>query len=172
MAYIFLAGIHGVGKSTLANKLKKSLDINTFSVSDLIRKSGKSLDTITKNTTDISHNQELWKNELIKLNKRGSILLLDGHFCLLDINKNIFCLPFSTFKDTHMTKIILVENDPKITRERLLNRDNCDYSIELLEKFQDYEKQQAIKYSQENDLKIFFYNQDQLYSELLDFIIS
>ena len=41
MAYIFLAGIHGVGKSTLANKLKKSLDINTFSVSDLIRKSGK-----------------------------------------------------------------------------------------------------------------------------------
>ena len=64
MEYIFLSGIHGVGKSTLVTKLRKEIEIKSFSVSDLIRRAGKNINATAKNTSDISRNQELWKNEL------------------------------------------------------------------------------------------------------------
>ncbi|ALL23630.1 ATP-binding protein [Bacillus tropicus] len=170
MEYIFLSGIHGVGKSTLATELEKVMDIKTFSVSELIRKSGKDIDTVTKNTEHISSNQELWKVEINKLNIGDSKLLLDGHFCLLDKDKKINPLPFTTFKDTHMTKIICIEGEPQIIRERLLNRDNNEYSIALLEEFQKCELEQATRYSCENDISLFIYNETQPFSELIKFI--
>jgi adenylate kinase len=172
LEFIFLAGIHGVGKSTLSDKLKKILDIKSHSVSDLIRRSGKSLDPSIKNTGSISKNQELWKVELNRIDICDSFLLLDGHFCLLDIDENITPLPFSTFEGTHMTKIIFMMNNPQVIRERLLDRDNKDYSIELLEKFQEYEGQQAIKYSEKNNIPLFIYDEDLPFSELLNFITN
>ncbi|HFI0613086.1 AAA family ATPase [Streptococcus suis] len=33
-------GIHGVGKTTLLNKLKDSIDLTALSISDLIRQAG------------------------------------------------------------------------------------------------------------------------------------
>jgi adenylate kinase len=172
MEYIFLSGIHGVGKSTLASKLKNLIDIESFSVSDLIRRTGKNLDTSTKNTGGISQNQELWKNELHKLDIHGSILLLDGHFCLLDADKNLTPLPFSTFEDTNMTKIIFMKNNSSVIRERLLKRDKKDYSIELLENLQECELNQAMKYSADNDINLFIYDESRHLSELLNFITN
>jgi adenylate kinase len=119
LKYIFLCGIHGVGKSTLASKLKSFIDIKSFSVSDLIRKAGKKLDTSTKSTEGIQQNQDLWKKELLNLDINESILLLDGHFCLLDVAKNPTPLPFSIFDGTNMTKIIFVKNKPSVIRDRL-----------------------------------------------------
>ncbi|PEA54519.1 hypothetical protein CON64_12495 [Bacillus pseudomycoides] len=170
MDYIFLSGIHGVGKSTLAAKLKNVIDIKSFSVSDLIRKAGKRINTSTKNTNGIAQNQELWKNELNKQDNDGSILLLDGHFCLLDLEKNITALPFATFKGTHMTKIIFMQDKPQVIRERLLKRDNNEYSIELLAEFQNSEMRQAIKYSEENNIKLFIYDENASFSDLINFI--
>lgn len=172
MEYIFLSGIHGVGKSTLAAKLKNILNIDSFSVSDLIRRAGKKLDHSTKNTGNIQQNQELWKKELFKLDTKKSILLLDGHFCLLDENKNTTPLSFTTFEDINMTKIILVKNRPTIIRERLLKRDNKDYSIELLEQLQNCEQKQAMKYSAEKNIDLFIYNENMPLSNLIHFITS
>lgn len=170
MEYIFLSGVHGVGKSTLAAEIENEIDIKTFSVSDLIRQAGKSISTVTKSTENISHNQELWKVELNKLNIGKSKLLLDGHFCLLDKDRSIISLPFETFKDTHMKKIICIEVEPDVIRERLLNRDNREYSIALLDKFQKCELQQAARYACENNISLFIYNETKSFSELMNFI--
>jgi len=172
MEYIFLSGIHGVGKSTLATELKSSLDIKAISVSDLIRQSGQSLDKADKKTGNISQNQELWKNELNNLNLGTSKLLLDGHFCLLDKEKKIIPLPFSTFEGTNMVKIILLKNKPEVIRNRLLERDKADYSIELLQKFQECEMKQAKEYAIENGINLFIYDEKQPLSELLHFITN
>ncbi|WP_280559018.1 ATP-binding protein [Priestia megaterium] len=172
MEYIFLSGIHGVGKSTLATELKSSINIKSISVSDLIRQAGKTLDSSTKNTGGISKNQELWKNELNNLDLGISKLLLDGHFCLLDVDNNITPLPFTTFKDTGMTKIIFMKNKPDVIKDRLLKRDKKDYSIELLKELQDCELQQAMKYSTENEISLYVYDESQPLSELLDFITN
>ncbi|USL25103.1 ATP-binding protein [Priestia megaterium] len=172
MDYIFLSGIHGVGKSTLATELKSSINIKSISVSDLIRQAGKTLDSSTKNTGNISKNQELWKNELNNLDLGISKLLLDGHFCLLDADNNITPLPFTTFEDTGMTKIIFMKNKPDVIKDRLLKRDKKDYSIELLKKLQDCELQQAMKYSTENEISLYIYDESRPLSELLDFITN
>ncbi|PEC62927.1 ATP-binding protein [Bacillus toyonensis] len=170
MEFIFLSGIHGAGKSTLATELEKKTDIRTFSVSDLIRKAGNNMDVIDKKTENISRNQELWKSELKKLNVEGSKLLLDGHFCLLDKSRNIVALPFTTFKNTQMSKIICIKSDPQIIKERLLKRDNNEYSVALLEEFQNCELQQAMRYSRENDISLFIYDETRPFSELINFI--
>ncbi|PGN60754.1 hypothetical protein CN966_05690 [Bacillus cereus] len=170
MEYIFLSGIHGAGKSTVAAKLEKEINIKTFSVSDLIRKAGNNISTSTKNTENISNNQDLWKAELNELNIGDSKLLLDGHFCLLDKDRNMISLPFSTFKDTHMKKIICIEARPQIIRERLLNRDKKEYSVALLDEFQKCELQQATRYAGGNNISLFVYNEKKTFSELINFI--
>ncbi|MEH7623891.1 ATP-binding protein [Bacillus thuringiensis] len=170
MEYIFLSGIHGVGKSTLAAQLEKEINIKTFSVSDLIRKAGNNISTSIKSTENISSNQDLWKVELNKLNIGDSKLLLDGHFCLLNKNRNINSLPLSTFKDTCMKKIICIEAEPQIIRERLLKRDKNEYSVALLSEFQNCELQQATRYSSENNISLFVYNEKKPFSELINFI--
>ncbi|WP_264647975.1 ATP-binding protein [Bacillus thuringiensis] len=172
MEYIFLSGIHGVGKSTLVTKLQKEIEIKSFSVSDLIRKAGNNINISDKNTNGISRNQELWKTELNKIEQDGFILLLDGHFCLLDSDSNVTMLPFSTFEDTNMIKIILIKNKPQVIRERLLKRDNNEYSIDLLEEFQNSEIRQAIKYSEERHIELFIYDETEPFQELINFVRS
>ncbi|MFJ7939187.1 ATP-binding protein [Peribacillus sp. NPDC096622] len=172
MEYIFLSGIHGVGKTTLANRLKNIINIKSMSVSDLIRKAGKKLDNTKKNIDGISKNQDLWKKELNNIDIGDSKLLLDGHFCLLDIDENITRLPFSTFYDTNMTKIVLMKNNPYIIRDRLLSRDKKEYSIDLIDKFQQCEVQQAINYSTEKKVNLFIFDQDESISKLADFITT
>ncbi|MCY8232879.1 ATP-binding protein [Priestia endophytica] len=172
MEYIFLSGIHGVGKSTLAKELKSFIDIKSISVSDLIRQAGKKLDSSNKKTENISQNQELWKNELNNLELGISKLLLDGHFCLLDVKREITPLPFTTFENTDMTKIIFMKNNPTIIRERLLKRDGTDYPIKLLENLQFCEMQQAMKYSTEKGINLFIYDEKHPLSELLNFITN
>lgn len=172
MNYIFLAGIHGVGKSTLAVKLENELDLKSYSISDLIRKAGKFVDISDKKTESISQNQELWKVELKKINISEKILLLDGHFCLLDKNKNIITLPSTTFEGTQMSKIILMQKSPQTIRRNLLERDNSEYSIEFLRRFQETEKYQAIKYSKDNNIRLFNYDEGVSFLELIDFITN
>ncbi|WP_141604481.1 ATP-binding protein [Terrilactibacillus laevilacticus] len=172
MEYIFLAGIHGVGKSTLAAKLENELNLKSLSISNLIRNAGKNLDSANKRTGDISQNQELWKMELKNLKITEEILLLDGHFCLLDINKNITPLPFTTFAGTDMSKVILMQKNTQTIREQLLKRDNIEYSVDILQKLQENETYQAIKYSEENNIKLFIFNESTDFPELIDFITN
>lgn len=56
MEYIFLAGIHGVGKTTLAKKLEQEIDIKSIAISDLIREAGRMIVESDKETEDISGN--------------------------------------------------------------------------------------------------------------------
>lgn len=170
MEYVFLAGIHGVGKSTLAKRLENELNLKAFSVSDLIRNAGKKLDLADKKTDDISQNQVLWKKELSKLRISEEILLLDGHFCLLDKNNSIIPLPFETFEGTKMSKIILMRKNPKTIRGHLLKRDNREYSVDILRKLQNNEEKQAFKYSKEKNIPSFVFDESADYSKLIDFI--
>ncbi|EGO7887766.1 AAA family ATPase, partial [Enterococcus faecalis] len=48
--YIFLSGIHGVGKTTLADRINEVYPIYKKSVSDLIRNAGKRIEENDKST--------------------------------------------------------------------------------------------------------------------------
>lgn len=130
MGYIFLSGVHGVGKTTLLERIEKDEMIIHTSVSNLIRKAGKRIDSRNKKTKNISQNQNLWKKELVNLHQvNGCPLILDGHFCLLDSESKIVILPKNTFEGTDMTKIILKKEDPRIIKERIEKRDKQYWNI-------------------------------------------
>ncbi|MEC0329185.1 AAA family ATPase [Paenibacillus macerans] len=170
--YILLAGIHGSGKTFLSNKIKKHLDVDVYSISNLIRQAGTNLDKTNKYTEEITNNQTLWKRELNKINTNKKYLLLDGHFCLLDSTGLITKLPNETFSETKMNKIILVKHNPFIIRSRLQDRDKKDYPLELLTEFQLSEIEAAKLYSKQFNVPLFTYDESDPFIELLQFIDS
>ena len=107
MEYILLVGVHGVGKTTLLENLNKDVQFVPLSISDLIRQAGNKIQSSDKFTKNIPNNQELWKQELANYPfKNNDLVILDGHFTLLNQSKEIVELPFSTFDGLEISKII------------------------------------------------------------------
>lgn len=135
---IFVAGIHGSGKSTFCNKLSSSMGFSTFSCSDLIRKY-KKIELSNKLTNNISTNQDLLKLAIESYLDPNKSYILDGHFSLLDSNYNITEIPIETFINLGITEVILLNTSVDIVYNNLKNRDGNIYSKELLTKFSNAE---------------------------------
>ena len=167
---VFLSGIHGVGKTTLTNKLKNDLKIDCHSVSSLIKKSGASI-LLNKKTKNIDSNQDKWKDELQKLQiSNNKILLIDGHFCLLDEKNKIVELPLDILDGTDTNKIILMKRATSIIQERLFKRDNKLYSIDKLDCFQKKEERMAKKIAVQKNIPLYIYDENASYNALIKFI--
>ena len=167
MKYILLVGVHGVGKTTLLENLKKDVRFVALSISDLIRRAGNKIQSSDKFTKNIANNQELWKEELANYSfKDNDVVILDGHFTLLNHSKEIVELPFSTFDGLEISKIILKKENPIIIRERLEKRDNQYWEQELIESFQESEENQALEFSRLKNIPIFIYDSDLKLGEL------
>ncbi|EQH19669.1 ATP-binding protein [Clostridioides difficile] len=172
MKYIFLAGVHAVGKTTLTKELEKKIDIVSYSISDLIRKSGNNIPKNEKKTKDISNNQVLWIKELQNLNVENSTLILDGHFTLLNENEEVVPIDFNVFEKTNMDKIILIKQNPKEIKRRLLNRDGNEYSLDKIEFHQSKEEEFAKKYAKTKQIPIYIYDSNSDLESLVIFIDS
>ena len=160
-------GVHGVGKTTLLENLKKDVRFVALSISDLIRRAGNKIQSSDKFTKNIANNQELWKEELANYSfKDNDVVILDGHFSLLNHSKEIVELPFSTFDGLEISKIILKKENPIIIRERLEKRDNQYWEQELIESFQESEENQALEFSRLKNIPIFIYDSDLKLGEL------
>lgn len=171
MVYIFFSGIHGVGKTTLINRLKKdNKKIKCFSASDLIRNSGKRINNNQKFTSDIDQNQLLLKQELLKITDSNQKFFLDGHFCLLNKKGNIENVSFFTLEGTKLEKIVFLEENPVVICQRLFDRDGKKYDFDTIREFQKAEKVQAFKFSKEKDVPIFIYNNESSFEELKQFV--
>jgi len=167
LKYILLVGVHGVGKTTLLENLKKDVRFVALSISDLIRRAGNKIQSSDKFTKNIANNQELWKEELANYSfKDNDVVILDGHFSLLNHSKEIVELPFSTFDGLEISKIILKKENPIIIRERLEKRDNQYWEQELIESFQESEENQALEFSRLKNIPIFIYDSDLKLGEL------
>lgn len=170
MDYILLAGIHGVGKSTLLNQLNKVCPIEAYTICSLIKQAGVEMNDSDKQTKQISRNQNLWKKELKKIKYSYRKIILDGHFTLLNRQGNIVPLPINTFDDINISRIILKQEKPKIIQSRLLKRDNCNWDIDKIKMFQDIEEKTAEKYSLDTGTPLFVYNDSKLFNDLVNFI--
>ncbi|HEL1146944.1 TPA: hypothetical protein TVJ95_001926 [Streptococcus equi subsp. zooepidemicus] len=74
---------------------------------------------------NIANNQELWKQELAAYPfHEDEIVILDGHFTLLDSLGQIVELPYSTFDGLKINRIILKIEVPSTIQKRLMKRDN------------------------------------------------
>lgn len=142
---IFISGIHGVGKSTICDKLSNKYGIARYTCSDLIRKiNDKLLRENDKRVHNINKTQEaliLGVEEFVKEDK----IILDGHFCLLDDSGKVERIPEFVFEKLELSMIIVLYRDAKDIEKSLLSRDQIKYNYNLLNNFQEEE----IKYAKE-----------------------
>ena len=111
---IFISGVHGVGKSYFCNLLKERLGISAYTASQLITDAKQSGFSTDKKVTDIDQNQLYLLEAVENLRNQGTEFLLDGHFCLLNINGDITRIPEDTFTQLKPDAIVLLTEDPYI----------------------------------------------------------
>lgn len=152
---LFISGIHGVGKSYYCSKIQDKLTIGHYSASGII-KEYKNFLSSNKNvsSTEMLDNQELLIKGLEQLKASNEKLLLDGHFVLLDKENNIIKIPEDTFQGINPKKIIIFVDESKNIYQRLLERDNNRYSLDILTTMQDEELAQAKKVSKDIDVPL------------------
>lgn len=127
---IFLAGIHGVGKTTLSQQMTNGTEIKSVSASNLIKSSLKNINLNKKITDNIVKNQ----NHLLRAIEENldpqSKYIMDGHFCLLNKNREVEKIPLSTFIDISPLAIIVLYDD----LNKVFSRLQCRDKINVLDK--------------------------------------
>jgi len=143
---IFVAGIHGVGKTYLCHRLEGLMSVDHFSASQLISefKCEKSNST-DKSVKSINNNQELLLRAIEKYIQTTRPTLLDGHCCLLNSDSQVERIPIEIFMGIEPCSVIVLYDEISSLVEKISGRDGVSYDAKLISYFQDEE----IKYARE-----------------------
>ena len=147
---IFIAGIHGVGKTQLCNEICNRLKIEYVNAGELIRRSKREEATIRKKVGNIHQNQEALILALDDYLKADIFYLLDGHFCLIKEGDKIEKIPASVFEQINPLAVVLLKDNIDAIKGRLAKRDQFNYEFDLLRDLQNIEIEHA-----ENICKIY-----------------
>lgn len=141
---IFVAGIHGVGKTYLASRLPEGSGLLHTSASKLIKEELALPDwNADKRVADVDKNQVALAKAVARHNANGTALLLDGHFVLLNTDGEFVLLGGDVFKTLNLSAVLLIEADPKVVETRVQNRDNLRRDSDWLAMFMGQERAQA-----------------------------
>lgn len=132
MSTIFLAGIYGVGKSTLAEKISAMTGLPYFSAGDLISKVNGEKYGANKFVTDKEKNQDILVECVSEILQTTKTIILAGHFCIVNRQGEVEKLPNHVFTKLQISKIVLLEAPPSVIMEHLSGRDGKNYPLELL----------------------------------------
>lgn len=147
---IFIAGVHGVGKGTYATKIMHS-KFTHYSCSDLIHKMNKQV-YAEKIVEDINDNQYILNNA-INLFVKEKDVIYDGHFVLINNNRELEKIPMEVYRKMDLSEIIVLIAEPYIIKNRLIKRDIKTWMTdEEIDKFQNLEIEYAMQVA--NELKI------------------
>lgn len=141
---VFVAGIHGVGKTYLASRLPSEAGLTHTSASKLIREE-RALPNWgqDKRVANIDENQVALAAAVARHNAQGSRLLLDGHFVLLDQSSKFVRLGPEVFQSLNLKAVLLLEAPADLIEQRLLGRDGVNREPEFLRRFAECERAQA-----------------------------
>ncbi|WP_449453710.1 hypothetical protein [Streptococcus suis] len=101
---------------------------------------------------------------------KDELVVLDGHFTLLDKNGDIVELPFETFDDIEIRKIVLKRELPSVIKARLENRDRTSWSINLIDNFQETETKRVQEFSVKRNIPLLEINDGEQIEEVLGFL--
>ena len=143
MGVLFLAGIYGVGKSTLGETLSQRQGIPFYSAGDLISQVNGEIYGANKVVADKVGNQDILAIQIDRLLKQYDRILLAGHFCIVNKHGEVDCLPQDAFKNLYLDKIILLEAEEEQILDHLCARDAKKYSPELVAALLQTEREMA-----------------------------
>ena len=148
MGTYFLAGIYGVGKSTIGEKLSAELDIPFYSAGDLISKVNGERYGATKVVTDKDKNQDILAVSVSACLEENPAILLAGHFCIVNREGGVEALPEDVFEKLQIEKIILLEADVETIIKHLGQRDAKLYSDCIVRSLASTERMLAMRTAQ------------------------
>lgn len=135
----FIGGIHGVGKSTICRQICAALKLEHLTASDLLKWKEINEDSKNKKVSDVSATQDRLTIGLTNTIQKDKSYLLDGHYCLLNLDNDVLNVPLNTFKFINPVSLNLVLGDIDEIKSRLETRDRKPYSFDLLKTMQDSE---------------------------------
>ena len=160
---IFVAGVHGVGKTTFCNSLITcDPSFNHLSASRLIKNYKKDAFSPDKQVIDVDNNQDILINAYNAFNHEKDFTLLDGHFCLFDENFVPSIIPEQTFANLNIATIILLTSSTATILKRMVARDDNYLSPESISNLQDAEIETAQKTAEKLDIPLILISEEQL----------
>jgi adenylate kinase len=141
MGIIFVAGVHGVGKTSCCRKAGNALSIPHFTASEIIKAEVVSaIDDVSKIVKDVANNQELLIRGVGRqMEIAGSGLLLDGHFTVIDATKEIVEIPIEVFQRLFLDAVVVYRDNSEAIHIRLTERDGMSCQVADIEAHQDAE---------------------------------
>lgn len=141
---VFVAGVHGVGKTYLCEHAVKSHGFTHASASKLIKEQLALPEWNTdKLVSDIDGNQRALIAAIQRYAKASTPILLDGHFLLRDHAGELTEIKTDVFASLNLSGVILLEKDPQIIRQQIAGRDGRDQSVESLKEAMEVERSRA-----------------------------
>jgi len=120
---IFIAGVHGVGKTYLAKQATSRLGLKYATASQLIREErGRASWNSDKRVDEVEDNQAALVAAVARVKAAEQSLVLDGHFVLRDALGQHQRLSEAVFRDLGCTSIILIACPVLVVLERLAAR--------------------------------------------------
>lgn len=164
MATFFLAGVYGVGKSTLGNKMSAQTGIPYYSAGDLISRINGEKYGANKVVADKNENQNILADCIAEILRETSSIILAGHFCIINSQGSVDKLPEDVFDKLQIEKIILLETDQHTIMAHLSDRDGKEYSLELIGALMKQERELAQKIAEHLSCPLIFHQMK--YSEI------
>lgn len=139
---VFLAGVHGVGKTTLCRTRLEPTGFHCVSASSIIKlRAGEVCSK--KSVEAIDDNQRKLIQGVDSLRLQYTRLVIDGHFALLNKEQQVERIPVSVFRAMRPDFMILLHDEPAEIAARLSLRDGEKWEPNLIERLQNEERSQA-----------------------------
>lgn len=137
---IFVAGVHGVGKTTLCAAVSQKEGMLHKSAGEIIREQDASaLSSSTKSVSDINRTQRLLIAGVNRIRRQSRNLLLDGHFALINGSGQVEPITRNVFETLALDGIVLVHDAPPEIYNRLVARDANPVTVATLTELQSVE---------------------------------
>ena len=145
MGIVFVGGVHAVGKTTICQKVGSEINIPHYSASDLIKsESASKFSRKGISVINMKANQNLLLDAINKLPTFDDpVVLLDGHFTLVDEKENIKNIDLEVFQNLNIRGIIVLCDQVKNISSRFEMRDGEKLSQKFVLNYQEQEVNQG-----------------------------
>jgi adenylate kinase len=141
---VFVAGVHGVGKTYMCERAVESHGFTHASASKLIREQRALPEwNVDKLVADIDGNQRALIAAIERYARANTPILLDGHFLLKDGAGVLSEIGTGVFAALNLSGVILLEKDPEAIRRQIEDRDKRDQAVEQIQQAMAGEKARA-----------------------------
>lgn len=141
---VFVAGVHGVGKTYLCERAIASQGFVHASASKLIKEQLALPEwNANKLVSDIDGNQRALIAAIQRYTEAKTPILLDGHFLLRDSSGELTEIKTDVFTSLNLSGVILLEKDAQTIRQQIASRDGHDQSLESLKAAMEVERSRA-----------------------------